>query len=55
MSQLLLHREVDIANRLFTELFDIMNELLMTMKIFYGYESDESISEALYEAIGQFI
>lgn len=40
MSDLLIDREIDITNRLFNEIFDIMNELLKTMKIFYGYEED---------------
>ena len=40
MSDLLIDREIDITNRLSNEIFDIMNELLKTMKIFYGYEED---------------
>ena len=48
MSGLLEDRELDLTNKFFTELFDVMNELLTTMKIYYGYEEDERISEALY-------
>ena len=54
MGSLLEDRELDVANKIFTELFDVMNELMLTMKIYYGYEHDEKISEALYESIATF-
>lgn len=31
-----------------------MNELLGTMRIYYGYDKEEQISEALYESIALF-
>lgn len=54
MSNLLQGRDVDDANKLFTEIFDVMNELLLTMRIYYGYDKEEQISEALYESIAIF-
>ena len=54
MGELLEDRDLDLTNRFFNELFDVMNELLHTMKIYYGYENDEQISEALYASISTF-
>lgn len=40
MENLIKDRDIDIANKLFTEIFDVMNELLLTMKIYYGYDKE---------------
>lgn len=44
MEYLIKDRDVDVANKLFTEIFDVMNELLLTMRIYYGYDKEDQIS-----------
>lgn len=55
MSQILQKEPVDIADKMFTEIFDVMNELLTTMRVYYGYGGEDTISEAMYESIALFM